>query len=469
MAIVIRLVLLAAFVVAGWFLTMRILPRAFVRIGRLLGFRMVLTPLTEKRLKRFKSIRRGYLCFAAILTAFVLSLFLELAVNRRALYIRYGDETRMPAVAEWLDLWLPFLHMDAVARKSDFGLRGEGELDYREYARWVADPATLEADAAALEAFIVQDEADFRGKLGKAAAERGQEYDVAAPLPDFKIDEYEGKREEAARLRALRTEFEAGKASIVMPLYPYDATEQLLNLPGAPPHSPFRPGFPFLGTDGQGRDVLAQLLYGFRLSFAFSIMVSLIGYAVGITIGAIMGYYGGWVDIGVQRGIEIWSAIPFLFVLMIVGSIVNPSFWVLALMLVVLTAWLGITFTVRGEFYREKSRDYVQAAVAIGVRPHKIILKHILPNALVPVVTFLPFEIVANIDVLVMLDYLGFGLPPGTPSWGGLLRQGADQITNHPELVYFPVLALAVTLFCTVMIGEAVREAFDPKVYSRLR
>jgi microcin C transport system permease protein len=175
------------------------------------------------------------------------------------------------------------------------------------------------------------------------------------------------------------------------------------------------------------------------------------------------------VDIGVQRFIEIWSAIPFLFVLMIVASIVRPSFWTLALMLIVLSAWVGITYTVRGEFYREKARDYVQAAVAVGVRTPKIMARHILPNALVPVVTFLPFEIVVNIDVLVALDFLGFGLPPGTPSWGDLLRLGAENVSNHPELVMAPVLALAITLFCVVSIGEAVREAFDPKTYSRLR
>jgi microcin C transport system permease protein len=450
-------------------LTMKGLPRLLVRAGRLLGFRMRLTPLTERRVRRFKSIRRGFWCFALVCTAFVLSLFLELIANDRALYVRFGDRVQMPAVAEWLNAWVPFVKLDEVARRKDFGLPGDAELDYRAWARWVRDPATLEEDAAAVEAWIAKDEADFRDKLGKAARERGEAFDPALPLPDFKEHEYEAKRAEAARLRALRVEFDAGKAGVLLTLHPYSATEQLLSLPGIPPHPAFRAGLPLLGTDAQGRDVLSQLLYGFRLSFAFAIVVSLIGYVIGVAVGAIMGYFGGWIDIGVQRFIEVWSAIPFLFVLMIVGNIVSPSFWVLAVMLVVLSAWVGITFTVRGEFYREKARDYVQAAVAIGVRSPKIIGRHILPNSLVPVVTFLPFEIVANIDVLVSLDFLGFGLPPGTPSWGGLLRQGAENISNHPELVYFPVLALAVTLFCVVSIGEAVREAFDPKTYSRLR
>ncbi|MEN8152072.1 MAG: ABC transporter permease subunit, partial [Planctomycetota bacterium] len=213
----------------------------------------------------------------------------------------------------------------------------------------------------------------------------------------------------------------------------------------------------------------AQILYGFRLSFAFAIVVSLIGYTIGICVGAIMGYFGGWTDIVIQRIVEVWSSIPFLYTMMIIASIANPSFLVLAVMLVLLRAWLGITYYIRGEFYREKARDYVQAARAIGVRRIKIMGRHILPNALVPVVTFMPFGIVAYIGTLVSLDFLGFGLPPGTPSWGALLRQGNENIQNHPELVFYPIIAFSLTLFAVVMIGEAVREAFDPKKYSRLR
>ena len=184
-----------------------------------------------------------------------------------------------------------------------------------------------------------------------------------------------------------------------------------------------------------------------------------------------MGYFGGWVDILVQRFVEIWQAIPFFFALIIIASVMTPSFWLLVALLVVLRAWMGITYTIRGEFYREKARDYVQAARALGVRTPKIMARHIFPNALVPVVTFLPFSLVAYIDMLVALDFLGFGLPPGDPSWGKLLSYGADltNIRSHPHLLYFPIAALAATLFCVVMVGEAVREAFDPKLYSRLR
>ena len=155
--------------------------------------------------------------------------------------------------------------------------------------------------------------------------------------------------------------------------------------------------------------------------------------------------------------------------IMILASLVQPTFGMLVVMLIVLRSWLGITYYVRGEFYREKSKDYVQAAIGAGVSDWKIITKHILPNSLVPVVTFAPFGIVAYISTLVSLDYLGFGLPAGTPSWGALLRQGLENVKFYPHLLIVPIAALAATLYAVVMIGEAVREAFDPKVFSRLR
>jgi microcin C transport system permease protein len=148
---------------------------------------------------------------------------------------------------------------------------------------------------------------------------------------------------------------------------------------------------------------------------------------------------------------------------------VTPSFGLLVTLMVVLQSWLGITYYIRGEFYREKAKDYVQAAIGTGVADWKIIARHILPNALVPLVTFAPFGIVAYIGALVALDYLGFGLPPGTPSWGALLRQGLENVRFHPHLTIIPTAALAATLYAVVMVGEAVREAFDPKVFSRLR
>ncbi|MEA3307630.1 MAG: ABC transporter permease subunit, partial [Elusimicrobiota bacterium] len=261
--------------------------------------------------------------------------------------------------------------------------------------------------------------------------------------------------------------FTSGKAWIIMPLYPYSPHEHILDLPERPPNKPYL-AHP-MGTDDSGADVLAQLFYGFRISLSFALIVAFIGYTAGAIVGGIMGYFGGWVDIALQRFIEIWGSIPFLFTIMIMASIVAPGFWLLAIFLVILRSWIGITYYIRGEFYREKAKDYVQAAIAMGASEWSVMMKHILPNSLVPLVTFAPFGIVAYIGSLVSLDYLGFGLPVGTPSWGTLLDQGMKYIKYYPHLIITPSVAFAFTLFTVVMIGEAVREAFDPKVFSRLR
>jgi microcin C transport system permease protein len=286
----------------------------------------------------------------------------------------------------------------------------------------------------------------------------------------MKKGSYEKRRNAYEGLIEAKENFAKGNVTIVNTLYPHSPDElRYEDLEENPPNKPsFSQGIP-LGTDVSGRDVLSLLLYGFRLSITFAIVVATCGYFVGILVGGMQGYYGGWIDILSQRFVEIWGSIPFLFLIMIIGSMITPTFWLLAILLVVLRSWLGITYYVRGEFYREKAKDYVQAAIGAGVKDLKIITKHILPNALVPVVTFAPFGIVAYISSLVSLDYLGFGLPPGTPSWGALMRQGLENMLFYPHLLIVPIAALAMTLYSVVMIGEAVREAFDPKVFSRLR
>jgi microcin C transport system permease protein len=271
----------------------------------------------------------------------------------------------------------------------------------------------------------------------------------------------------------------AGQAGnwAILPPYPYSATESLLNLPGTPPHAPSRDHI--FGTDDRGRDIFARLSYGFNVSLTFALLVLAFAYAFGITVGALLGYFGGKLDILGQRVIEIWSSLPFLYTIIIVSSIVvpvyipgrnlvlQPSFW---LLIFILTAfdWMGITYYVRGEFYREKAKDYVGAAIAMGASDRSIIFRHILPNSLTPVISFAPFLIVANIGALVALDFLGFGLPAPTPSWGELIGQGMENLTKW-WLVFFPLAALFLTLLLIVFIGEAIREAFDPKEFSRLR
>ncbi len=279
--------------------------------------------------------------------------------------------------------------------------------------------------------------------------------------------------------RELRRIFDAdGRGNwVLLPPYPYSATEALLELPGFPPHPPQWPHV--FGTDDRGRDVFARLAYGFNVSLTFAALVLLFADGLGILIGAVLGYYGGKLDILGQRLIEIWSSLPFLYTIIIVSSIVvpvylpgrnllaQPSFWML---IAILTAfeWIGITYYIRGEVYREKVRDYVGAAIVTGVSNTAIIIRHILPNSMTPVVSFAPFTIVANISALVALDFLGFGLPAPTPSWGEMIGQGMENLTKW-WLVFFPLGALFTTLLLVVFIGEAVREAFDPKEYSRLR
>ena len=209
------------------------------------------------------------------------------------------------------------------------------------------------------------------------------------------------------------------------------------------------------------------------------LVVLVLSEAFGIVVGSILGYYGGKIDILGVRVIEIWSSLPFLYTIIIVSSIVvpiylparnlilQPSFWLLVWIMVIFS-WMGITYYLRGEFYREKAKDYVGAAIAIGISDTSIMLRHILPNALTPVVSFAPFSVVANISALVALDFLGFGLPAPTPSWGELIDQGMDNLTKW-WLVFYPLGAVFVTLLLIVFIGEAVREAFDPREYSRLR
>ncbi len=252
---------------------------------------------------------------------------------------------------------------------------------------------------------------------------------------------------------------------VLMPLYPYGPKESLLEMDGTPPHPPSSSHW--IGTDDRARDVFARLVYGYKVSISFALIVTIIAYIIGVSIGGMLGYFGGLFDITVQRFIEIWGSIPFLFTIMILSSLIQPSFFMLAGLLIAF-AWMGMTYYIRGEFYREKSRDYVQAAISMGASDRRVIFKHILPNSLTPVISFMPFAIVGNISALVSLDFLGFGLPPEEPSWGSMVKVGMANITDW-WLVLAPLAALFVTLLLVVFIGEGIREAFDPKVYSRLR
>ncbi|MCA9002151.1 MAG: ABC transporter permease subunit, partial [Planctomycetes bacterium] len=243
-----------------------------------------------------------------------------------------------------------------------------------------------------------------------------------------------------ANYRALDKQFEEADEGnfVLMPLYPYHPNESLLTEPdleGRPPHAPSwkHP----LGTDNRGRDVFARLFYGFRISITFALGVVLLSYTVGMAIGAILGYFGGWVDILGQRFVEIWSGLPFLYTVIIVSALIIPGLGTLILILAAF-GWMGIAMYMRGEFYREKSKDYVAAAIAQGDSNRSIMFGHILPNALTPIISFAPFAIVGAISSLVSLDFLGFGLQAPTPSWGEMVNQGLQNITKW-HLIFFPL------------------------------
>jgi microcin C transport system permease protein len=243
--------------------------------------------------------------------------------------------------------------------------------------------------------------------------------------------------------------------------YSYDTINFNLPVPAPAPPSTAN----WLGTDDQGRDVVARLIYGFRISVLFGLALTVLSSIVGIIAGAVQGYFGGWVDLLFQRFIEIWQGLPILYLLIILASVVEPNFWWL-LGLMLLFSWMGLVGVVRAEFLRVRNFDYVRAARALGVSNIVIMFKHILPNAMVATLTFLPFILNGSITTLTALDFLGFGLPPGSPSLGELLNQGKANL-HAPWLGITAFLVLAVMLSLLIFIGEAVRDAFDPRKTER--
>jgi microcin C transport system permease protein len=217
----------------------------------------------------------------------------------------------------------------------------------------------------------------------------------------------------------------------------------------------------WLGTDDQGRDVLARLMYGFRISVLFGLALTISTSIVGVLVGAVSGYFGGWTDLLTQRFIEVWSSIPSLYLLLIMSSFIAPSFWTL-LAILLLFGWTTLVGLVRAEFLRARNFEYVAAARALGVSNAAIMCRHLLPNAMVATLTFMPFILGASIITLTSLDYLGFGLPPGSPSLGELLSQGKENL-QAPWLAITGFLTISVMLSLLVFVGEAVRDAFDPR------
>ena len=246
---------------------------------------------------------------------------------------------------------------------------------------------------------------------------------------------------------------------LIMPLieYSYDTINYDLKLPSPSPPTLEN----ILGTDDQGRDVLARLIYGFRISVFFGIVLTFFSTIIGIIIGGLQGYFGGRIDLFGQRFIEIWSGLPVLYLLIIIASFVQPSFWVL-LSIMLLFSWMSLEGVVRAEFLRARNFEYVKAAKALGLGNTMIMIKHVLPNAMVATLTLLPFILSGSIATLTSLDFLGFGLPPGSPSLGEMVAQGKANL-QAPWLGLSAFITLSLQLSLLVFIGEAVRDAFDPR------
>ncbi len=341
--------------------------------------------ILSKRIRKFKSLKRGYYSFLILVTLYLLSFLNPIFINNKALVVKYENDFYFPV----------FKYYPA----STFNQDGFGETHYR--------------------------------KLNAQFSKNTED------------DNW-----------------------VLMPIYPYHPNESLMSeLEGNPPHAPSSDHW--FGTDNRARDVFARLIYGFNISISFALVVTFFAYLIGITIGATLGFFGGRIDIFGQRFIEIFASIPFLYTMIIISSVMQPSFWLLVAILSSF-GWVGMTYYIRGEFYREKAKDYVSAAISMGSNNRRIMFKHILPNALTPVISYAPFAIVGYISSLVSLDFLGFGLAPPTPSWGEIVSQGISDI-RYWWLIVSPMGATFSTLLLITFIGEGVREAFDPKVYSRLR
>ena len=385
--------------------------------------------ILQKRIKRFKSMKRGYYSLIILIIFYFISLLGPLWMNNKPLIIKYDNNYYFPAIMDFID-FIPGVNYPLYESKT-----------------FNQNINSIEADFRLLDKQTKNDKGNY----------------VVMPL--YPYHPHEDLKDE---LDEIYTDINNdGQYNFGEPFI--DENKDGLWNENFPPTLP--DGFSgrhLLGTDNTGRDVFTRLVDGYKISITFAIIVTTLGYIIGIIIGALLGFYGGKIDLFGVRLMEVFSAMPFLFIMMILASFMKPNILLLATLSVLLKGWIGITYFIRGEFYREKAKDYVSAAVSLGATNWQVMFKHILPNALTPIITFAPFSIIADIGTLVSLDFLGYGLRPPTSSWGNLLSQAAENLYNWHMLV-FPVIVLTITIFMITFISEAIREAFDPRVYSRLR
>ena len=363
--------------------------------------RFSLSPLNRRRLANFKRNRRGYWSFLVFSVLFVLSLFAEVIANDKPILLEYDGAYYFPVLKAYPE--------------TTFGGDFETQADYR-------DPY-LQKLIAGKGGWMIWPPVRYSFDTPNTEAP------TPAPSPP---------------------------AFLLTPEQRCSAYPQ-----GLGDRDCVFGNMNWLGTDDQGRDVIARALYGFRISVLFGLALTIVSSAIGVTAGAVQGYFGGWVDLLFQRFIEIWSAIPVLYLLLIVAAVLPPGFFIL-LGLMLLFSWVAFVGVVRAEFLRARNFEYVNAARALGVPNRTIIFRHLLPNAMVATLTFMPFILNGSISTLTSLDFLGFGLPPGSASLGELLKQGQRNL-NAPWLGIAGFVTLSIMLSLLIFIGEATRDAFDPR------
>jgi microcin C transport system permease protein len=359
-----------------------------------------LSPINKRRWANFKRNRRGYYSLWIFLVLFIVTLFAEVIANDKPFMIRYDGRFYFPAIFTYPE--------------TTFGGEFETAADYR-------DP------------YLQQKIAEKGGTVWWPPIRysyRTHNLDLPTPAP--------------SKPTWLLTEEQCR---------PVVERKKLTGCRDLE--------YNWLGTDDQGRDVLARIIYGFRISVLFGLILTSISSVIGVIAGAFQGFFGGKVDLIFQRGLEIWTSVPTLFLLMIISSVLIPSFWVL-LGILLLFSWVSLVNLVRAEFLRGRNFEYVMAARALGVSNVRIMFRHLLPNAMVATLTMLPFILSASVGTLTSLDFLGLGLPPGSPSLGELLSQGKANI-QAPWLGLSGFFTIAIMLSLLVFIGEAVRDAFDPR------
>jgi microcin C transport system permease protein len=361
---------------------------------------LAMSPLNRRRWQNFKANRRGYWAFWIFMVLFVISLFAEFIANDKPFYVQFEGRSYFPVFVNYPE--------------TTFGGDFETAADYR-------DPYLQK---------LIAEKGGFMLWPPIRYSYNTHNLDLPTPAPSpptWMLTEEQCKQVVERKGLSSCRDLE----------------------------------YNWLGTDDQGRDVAARLIYGFRLSVLFGLALTVVSSILGVAAGAVQGYFGGWTDLLFQRFIEIWTSIPSLYLLLIISSVLVPGFFVL-LGILLLFSWVSLVGLVRAEFLRGRNFEYIQAARALGVSNRTIMFRHLLPNAMVATMTFLPFILSSSVMTLTALDFLGFGLPPGSPSLGEMLSQGKANI-QAPWLGLAGFLTVATMLSLLIFIGEAVRDAFDPR------